>query len=54
MPGYGKLSVNRLVYPPGQQHRCDGRDQEDLYAGFRNRLDNIIWFDHLSTDVILR
>ncbi len=25
---------------------------KDLYAGFRNRLDNIIWFDHLSTTVI--
>lgn len=27
-------------------------DQESVYAGFRNRLDNIIWFDHLSGEVI--
>ncbi len=26
---------------------------ESVYAEFRNRLDNIIWFDHLSGEEVI-
>lgn len=50
--GVRETERNHWSYPPDNSTDAMEEIKKIFTPEFRNRLDNIIWFDHLSTDVI--